>query len=612
MLTRRVVLTAGMLLAGLALAAPGQSRETVLRLWLTGPIAETPTPGFSLETLLGAPQPRSLFDWTQLLHRAAESSRIDGVVMIIDGPELGLAQGYELQRAMRAVRAAGKPVHVFMNAADNVTYLVAAAADEIMLAEHSLVEITGLEAVQLFYRGLMEKVGVEADLIPIGDYKTAAEPFLRSGPSEENQQQTNRLLDRLYEAFVANLAEQRELTPAAVEAAINAAPLSSADAFERKLVDRIGNYDDFRQLLFKRFGEDVQVVKQLDAMPELDVDLENPMGFFDLWQNLQEAFKGTKRGTQPAVAVIFVEGVLMPTLSEPPIFGSPIAGSTTIRAALQAALEDDAIEAVVLRIDSPGGSALASDIIWNAAQAVSEKKPVIVSMGNVAGSGGYYVAAAGDVILTEPTTLTGSIGVFGGKLVWGGLLEDKLGIAVHTYTRGDNAGLLNPMDPFTEEERTTVRAMLERVYRQFKERVAATRAPELAQPLEELAGGRVYTGQEAVELGLADRIGGLHEAIALAAQRAGISDPNPVVLPREPELGELLAMALFGGKPSDEYDIRLPQTRISTVLNRSAWPAELRALAPRELGLVQRALRELAILSQERLGLFMSGPALVR
>ncbi|MEW6251717.1 MAG: signal peptide peptidase SppA, partial [Planctomycetota bacterium] len=308
----------------------------------------------------------------------------------------------------------------------------------------------------------------------------------------------------------------------------------------------------------------------------------------------------------PAVGLIYIEGVISPGESEDDPFLGSGAGSTTIRYALDRARKDDNIKAVVVRVDSPGGSALASDIIWIAATRCAAVKPVIVSMGQVAGSGGYYVSVGADTIFADPTTITGSIGVVGGKLVLRDLLQSKLGITTAEFVRGKHAGLMTSMRPWTESERAWVQRYMQEVYDQFKARITKARGQRLKKDLEEMAGGRVYTGAQALELGLVDKLGGLHDALQFAAEKGGLGKDFEVrVLPKPSGLAALFDMLrkLSGGDERDEYEIGLAQLRADPLL-RTALPV-LGTFAPGELRETLRFLQNLLILRNERVGCFM-------
>jgi len=595
---------AALLLVGFLGAWPALAEKSVLRLRLDGPVMEAPDEATGLLAVMQQQKATTLHELVQTISRAAADRTIDGLVLIIEQPEISLPQVEELTRAMRAFRAAGKPVYCYLDDADNLTYALATAADHITLAENSLVAIMGLRAELMFFKGLLDKIGVEADMMHCGAYKSALEPFTRTEPSPEAAENVNWLLSGLYDRWVQLIAEGRKLSVEQVRALVDKAPLTAAQALQAALVDEVGTFSAFKQRIRKEFGPNVKVLKEYEEPSGIKLDLENP---FALFQVIGKLFEKTTEPPTPAIGLIYIEGAIDVGKSDAGPFGGNSAGSTTLRAAFEQAREDENIKAVVVRVDSPGGSALASDIIWNAATRCAAEKPLVVSMGRVAGSGGYYVAVPGDVILAEATTITGSIGVVGGKLVWRDLLHNKLGITTTEFTRGQHAGLMSLNRKWTDAERSFMMDYMNGVYEQFKGRVLASRGQRLKKELEDIAGGRVYTGQQAVELGLVDQIGGLSDALELAAKKAGLGKDYKVrVLPKQSEMAAFLELlrALGGGDDKDEFEITLSR-RLTQVGNlTSAWPL-LRELAPEQVRGLLQALQNLLILQRERVACFM-------
>ncbi|MBK8914317.1 MAG: signal peptide peptidase SppA [Phycisphaerales bacterium] len=551
-LWRRVALaSAVLLLAAVATAAP----RTVLRLHLDGAVSEAPSDDGQLMAALFGGKVQNFHGLIEKIGKAAKDPEVAGIMMIIEAPQLGFAQTQELHRTLREFRKSGKPVHAYLESATNIPYLLACAADHITIADHGDVWVAGLHAEQSFYKGMFEKIGVVADMMHCGDFKTALEPFTRSTPSAENQEMTNWLLDSLYEQMVRMIAEGRGIAVADAKAAIDTAPQPAEEAVRLKLVDAVDSYAGFQTMIEKHYGADLRIIKKYPAEDSLDLDLSNP---FAMLQKLSELMEPKEERSGAGIALIYVEGAIMTGRSSEGGFGGAMVGSSTVRHALESALADDKIKAVVLRIDSPGGSALASDIMWTAATRLARAKPLIVSQGNVAASGGYYASIAADTIFAEPTTITGSIGVVGGKLVWKDLWESHIGITTHEYDRGRRAGMMSLNRAWNDEERGAIRKLLDDVYVQFKDRVTTSRGKRIKGDLEALAGGRVYTGAQALEIGLVDRLGGLRDAINLAAEKAGIKgDPIVRVLPKKPEPMEML-LRLFGEEGKDEWDFIRP------------------------------------------------------
>jgi protease-4 len=302
------------------------------------------------------------------------------------------------------------------------------------------------------------------------------------------------------------------------------------------------------------------------------------------------------------VAIVYVEGAISLGNDAMSLFGEAGASSSAIRKALDEAEADDAIKAVVLRVDSPGGSAVASEIILDATRRVKAKKPLIVSMGNVAGSGGYYVACAADTIYADAGTITGSIGVVGGKFATRGLF-DKVGVNFKSYSRGKNAGLLNTERPFTEAERAKMQGWMDEIYGVFKGHVTAIRGAKLKKPIDELAGGRVYTGQQALELGLVDKIGTLHDAIKEIAGTAKLGDDYEVrTLPKSRSfLEQLLA---DGDEDGGRKGLDVAGAVRGAGIIDAALPL-LGTLDPARAALVRQALGRLELIQKEGVVLMM-------
>lgn len=595
----------------LGAAAPAWAQKTVLRMRLDGPVLEATSDAGGLMALLQQERPQTLREWVKTIRLSASDANIAGLVLIIEQPEMKLAQVEELTAALRAFRKAGKPVYCYLDEAGNATYALAAAADHITLAENSLLNITGLRIELSFYKGLLDKIGVEADLMHCGAYKSALEPFTRTEPSPEAAENVNWLLDGLYNRWIELIAEGRRLKPDEVRALVDRAPLNAADARKAKLVDEVSSFPAFRQLIQKQFGKDVKVLKEYKKKSGLEIDFQNP---FAIFQALGELFQAPAEATTPAVGLITIAGPIMVGENDNSPLGGESAGSTTLRAALEQAREDDHIKAVVVRVDSPGGSALASDIIWEAATRCAAEKLLIVSMGGVAGSGGYYVAIPGDTILADAATITGSIGVVGGKFVWSGLMEDKLGITTTEFVRGKHAGLMTLNRKWDDAERKFMMDYMTSVYDQFKGRVMASRGQRLKKNLEDIAGGRVYTGAQALELGLVDQLGGLWDALDLAAKKAGLpADYEVRVLPRPSELVALLDMLgkLSGKDDRDAFEIAVADRLRSDSLLRAALTIG-RDLSPAAFAELRRALQNLLMLQRERVGCFMPAVPQIR
>jgi protease-4 len=369
---------------------------------------------------------------------------------------------------------------------------------------------------------------------------------------------------------------------------------------------------DFEAMLKSKYGKDVVFDKKYGQKKPPTVDFSSPFAMFKIWGELLGQAQKKPAG-KPAVGIVYVEGPITLGSGQPSLFGEMEARGPKVRKALDEAARDDTIKAVVLRVNSPGGSAVASEIILDATKRVKAKKPFVVSMGDVAGSGGYYVACASDVIFADEATITASIGVVGGKLATTTMWK-KVGVTFKTYKRGENAGLLASGDPFTPGERKRIQDWMNDVYDVFKSHVRAIRGSRLKKPLDELAGGRVYTGRQALDLGLIDKIGGIEDAIAHVAGQAKLTDYDVRIVPAPKNFLEQLIEEASGGK-DDAPGIDAAAGRLglggSASLVDLALP-HLQHLEPRRVAAVTDALRHLELLQREGVLLMMPEVAIPR
>jgi protease-4 len=481
------------------------------------------------------------------LEKAAKDKSIAGVVLDIQNPSIGHGKVEELRAAITRFRKAGKKAYAQLETAMPADYLVACACDEIVMPESGLLVLPGIYAEATFYKGLLAKIGVQADFIHMGAYKGAAEPYTRENFSEPVRENMTALIDSMYDEMVTTIVKTRPLSIAQAKDAIDRGLLTAKRAKELGLVDRIAYPDTLRKALADSYQAEPLVYVKNYGKKEVDTDFSGPMGFFKLMQAMMGGTSSTAQARGKKIAVIYAVGPIMTGESQSDPFGGQILGSTTLVEALREANKDKQVVSIVLRIDSPGGSALASDLIWHETQVI--EKPIVASMGDVAASGGYYIAMGADKIVAAPGTVTGSIGVVGGKLAIRGLYQ-KLGITTETIERGKNSGIFGSSGPFTESQRAVVSEMMEDVYQQFTAKAAAGRKMPL-EKLRDLAGGRVYTGTQAKENGLVDELGTLHDAITEAKKLAGLEPDADVRLEILPEPTNFLEV-LFGDLDKEE------------------------------------------------------------
>ncbi len=578
---------------------------------IKGALTETPT---NLPPLFGSEPPLSL---KALLERFKEARHDDGIVAVVidmQSAALGFGQLQEIHEAIRKFAAVDKEVYIHADSLSTGTYALATGASHISIVPTGELWLLGLYGETPYLRGALEKIGCVADLEQCGDFKTASEPLTRTGPSEASREMTRWLLDGIYDELIEIIANARGLSADRVRTLIDNGPFLADEALEAGLIDSVKHRQDFIADIQSRYGRATKVVTDYGEKDPFDIKADNFFAMFEVLMKLLNPVP--KVYTKPSVAIVYVEGTIMPGAAESTPFGTTAgAFSTTIRKALDKAAKDDSVKAVVLRIDSPGGSALASEIILDATRRVAARKPLVVSMGNVAGSGGYYVTCAAETIFADSATITASIGVVGGKIVTTGLW-DKLGINWHAVQRGQMAAMMSTADRFSDAERAKIRHYMDTVYEVFKKHVTDARGDRLAKPIDEIAGGRVFTGAQALELGLIDKIGGLEEAIRFASQRANLGQYEIRVIPEpktifdlfvpsgDDEYASLQASSAYvtGRMPIDLLSVPLFQTMLPTIAQFDP----LRAQA------IMRSLKRIELVHKEGVVMIMPAELLIR
>ena len=465
----------------------------------------------------------SLSTTLQRLEKASRDDALDAVILHINGPTIGWAKLHELRTGIQKIRQKGRKVYAWMESAETKDYLLATACNEIVLPESGMVMMPGLRAEVSFYKNLFDMLAIQPQMLRVGEFKSAAEPYSRSEMSPAFREEMEAVLDDYYRQIVEMIAESRKLSVDQVKAAIDVGLHSAADAKKLGLIDRIGYEDSITEQI--KDGEKNSEVKFSKGYgkKKLDTDFSGITGMAKMMNLMMGAESTPRKTSAPKIAIINAVGPIMSGNSQSDFFGDESMGSTTMIKAIRQARDDSTVKAVVLRVDSPGGSALASDLMWHELETLDGKKPFVVSMGDVAASGGYYIAMGADRIFAEPGTLTGSIGVVGGKLAFEKFFE-KIGITTSVIQRGKNSGVLSMNTPFTDSERDAMQKMLNDIYAQFTQKAATGRKMDY-EKLEKMARGRVYTGAQAVKLGLVDELGTLTDAIAFAKKAAGL-DPE--------------------------------------------------------------------------------------
>lgn len=460
------------------------------------------------------------------LDELAAQAKLEGLVLRVGPLNLDMAHATELRRALIEFKQDGRKLHCHTEQPTNTDYYLLTACDEIVLAPVGMVAIPGPALTPVHLKGLLDKLGVKADFLHVGAFKGAAEPLTRDAPSPEMIETLEAIVGRAHATMVAGIAEGRGKTPEEAAAWIDQALFTPEQAKQRGLVDGVEPWEPFLERVRGTRGWKQVKVKESP--------LADPLAL----QRFMGLVPPTKP-TEPHVALVHAVGNIIDGKGGGALGATGEIASAQLVPVLDRLAADDTVAAVVLRIDSGGGSALASEQIWYAVERVKAKKPVVVSMAAVAGSGGYYIACGATEIFAEEDTLTGSIGVVGGKLVLGPALE-QLGIETYSVSKGERATMWSPMQPWTEGERALVQTMMEDTYETFLSRVAAGRKLE-RDAVHEVAQGRVWTGLDAKQRGLVDSIGGLELALARARELGKVGeDIGLEVYPAEPNLKDIL------------------------------------------------------------------------
>lgn len=517
-----VLVAISVVVSRLARHEPSIPQHSYLVLDLAGEYVEAPP-----QDLIGrflARGGKTLIDLLTLIRNAKADSRIKGVILRIGPLETGWAKVLDIRDALTDFKQSGKPLLALLEqevGASNSEYYLASVADRVYLPPSATAPLAGLAGHFMFLGGVWEKLDIDMTVEKIAEYKTFGDMIAYKEMTPAHREMANSLLDSVNDHFVATIAQARSLEPDAVRALIDQCPTTADEFIDAKLADG------------KKYLEDLQEELGGDETPFVSLD--------DYAQVHPESLK---LGTGPEIAVVFAVGGIVTGESRSTVQGQML-GSRTVTEALHDAAEDDAIKAIIFRVDSPGGSALASDLVWRATQAAKKKKPLIVSMSDVAGSGGYYVATGATRIVAQPTTMTGSIGVVFARPGFKRLLE-KLGITTDTISRGRFAALDDLSTPVTPEGREKLVSEMRHIYDVFVSRVAEGRSLS-AEQVNERGRGRVWTGAQAKENGLVDELGGFYTALRAAKEAAGLPTDKEVKLvfyPRRKSLVERVGEAI--------------------------------------------------------------------
>lgn len=503
-------------------------------------------------TLFGDAHLITTHSLVERLHRARDDKGVRAVLITLSANSgFNTSQALEIKDALAELRKAGKRSFVYADAYDTPAYLAASGATDVCLLEGGEIEMLGVDIEPMFLRGLFDKFGVQADFIQIGEFKGADEMYTRTELSEESKGEMNKLADSLYELITTTIAHNRNIPTSNVKQIIDDVFLTAKQAKDRKLIDHLLSQDDLRDLITDELHGEINLVSDYAAPQQEKLDFSNPLAL------LANMGKKPKESGKPSIALIHAEGEIVDGEADDGILStSSNVGSENIRKAFRMASRDENVKAIVLRIDSPGGSALASEVMWQAVHAAAEDKPVIISVGSMAASGGYYLASAGDYIYADPSAIVGSIGVVGGKFVIAGIL-DKLGVTTQSITRGQNANINSMAQPWNDRQRRLMTNMMKSTYEQFTQRVMSSpNRKSKIKDIDKVARGRIFLAPQAKELGMVDEIGGLTQAIAYAANEVNLKE-NQYEVKSIPGSRSILDL-ITGGGSSDGPDARLP------------------------------------------------------
>ena len=477
--------------------------NSVLTLRVAGELPDY-SPDDPFKKIFGGPD-QSLTGLVMQFKKAKVDRRIKAILLDVNMSGVGWGKAEEIRDAITDFRSSGKPVYAYLEFGLNKEYFIATACDKIFVPPPGELFINGLAADVMFFRGSLDKLGIYPDIFQIGKYKSAGDMFTQKQMTDAHREYINSMLDDLFNRYVNTIAQARKKSPDEVRALIDNAPYNAVNAKEVGLIDEAIYRDDVEKQLKKLLGQ-----KETDTLAAVRGGE---------YRDVSPESLGLNKGDR--LAVIYATGTIESGSSQNSPSGEQSIGSDTVAKALNDAAVDKSIKAIVLRVDSPGGSGLASDIIWRAVEQANAKKPVVVSMSDVAASGGYYISASAAKIIAQPSTITGSIGVVAGKPVIRGFY-DWLGISNEYVLRGKTAGMFRATEKFSDEERAKFEEWIKTTYyRDFIPKVAKGRSKD-PEYVDSVGQGRVWTGSQARERGLVDEFGGLDKAIEVAKQLAKI------------------------------------------------------------------------------------------
>lgn len=485
---------------------------------ITDRTSENPFDHFDFNNFESAPQ-LGLNDILRSIEQAGEDDRVQGIFMELDFVMIGYAAIDEIRDALLEFRSKGKFVYCYGEVFSQKAYYLASAADEVHLNPSGMLDFRGISSQRLFFKRALEKLEIEPQVIRHGKFKSAVEPFIREDMSEANRAQTQQFIGTMWDHLVQGISASRAVSSDELNRLASTLSVTLPEkALNASMIDRISFRDEVIDMIKMEMeveeDDDLEMIK---LRKYARVDLEK--GEEDVDSELERK--------KNQIAVVYASGDIVSGKS-----GDNTMGSKTIAKAIKSARENEKVKAIVLRINSPGGSALASDVIWREVMLTKGTKPVIVSMGDLAASGGYYIACGADTIVAGENTITGSIGVFGVIPNMQGLFENKLGITSDTVNTNKYADMGSGVRPLSDHETVVITEMIEKIYDDFISKVAEGRGMS-KEDVDEIGQGRVWSGTDALRLGLVDELGGLDRAIELAAESAHLENYSIKELPKQ-------------------------------------------------------------------------------
>jgi len=493
--------------------------KTVLHLTFSYPVvdASDQNPFAEIDFGSGTNTKLTLWETINILDYASTDAKVVGLFLDIEGLSTGMGNAYEIRQALERFKAKGKFIATYSEGLSQKAYYFASVSTHLSLNAHSDFLLNGMGAELLFFRGVLDKLGVEPYAVrPVGNkFKSAVEPFLLAQASESNRIQMRALMGSMWKSMGAALAAKNKIKPLVLDSLINGLFVTSAlDAQKHRFSDTLEYRDEFMNRLAKLAGWE-------EWSPE-----DSPLLPLDAYGKIALTNLALDDDSENQIAILVAEGDIVDGKSS-----QGMVGSKSLNQSIRELRENDEVKAVVLRVNSPGGSALASELMWRELALLKAKKPVVVSMGNLAASGGYYIACHASKIYANPTTITGSIGVFGLLFNAKGLLNDKLGVTTDTVNLHNNGDFPTGSRPLRDREKQVLENMVTRIYGEFTQRVADGRKMKIEQ-VDSIGQGRVWSGEQAKQLGLVDELGGLKDAVKAAAKLAKLDDFSTEVYPK--------------------------------------------------------------------------------